>query len=74
VAELTAAVDANDSANIITGAIQIGSLVGQATLARGTLEAAFYAIFTTEQQTKYKLLLGGRYLVNRYRPQSSNEM
>jgi len=55
---LTTAVEANDAAGISAAATQTGSLTSQEVLARGTAEAAFYAILTPAQQTTYKALGG----------------
>jgi Spy/CpxP family protein refolding chaperone len=51
---LETAVEANDSATISAQATQIGALTGQEVQARATAEAAFYAILTADQQTRYK--------------------
>jgi len=50
----------NDLTGINTVAAQIGSLTTQRVVAEGTADAAFYAILTSTQQTKYSTLkLGG---------------
>lgn len=54
---LTTAVEANSATGITTAANQIGTLAAGAEQAEGTAEAAFYALLTTDQQTKYKELL-----------------
>jgi Spy/CpxP family protein refolding chaperone len=41
---------------IAAAATQIGNLTGQQVLAQATADAAFYAILTTDQQTKYATL------------------
>ncbi len=56
---LETAVEANDTAIIAAQATQIGELTTQAISARATAEAAFYAILTADQQTKFKQLRGG---------------
>lgn len=56
---LETAVEANDTASIAAQAAQIGELTGQEVSARATAEAAFYAILTADQQTKFKQLPGG---------------
>jgi Spy/CpxP family protein refolding chaperone len=61
---LQTAIKANDLTGIITQATQIGSLTTQQVEAQAKGEAAFYAILTADQQTKYNQLhsvgLGGR--------------
>jgi Spy/CpxP family protein refolding chaperone len=61
---LQTAIKANDLTAIITQATQIGSLTTQQVEDQAKAEAAFYAILTTDQQTKYNQLhsvgLGGR--------------
>jgi Spy/CpxP family protein refolding chaperone len=59
---LETAVEANSPGGITTAATQIGTLTTQQFEAVGTANAAFYAILTADQQTKYKQLLGGGYL------------
>lgn len=58
---LQTAITSNDTASIGTASTQIGALTGQEVLAQATASAAFYAILTTDQQTKYETLgpLGG---------------
>jgi Spy/CpxP family protein refolding chaperone len=58
---LKTAITANDTATIGTDSTQIGSLTGEEVLAQSTASAAFYAILTADQQTKYETLgpLGG---------------
>ena len=51
---LEAAIEANDTGAIAAQAAQIGTLTGQEIQARAAADAAFYAILTSEQQTKYK--------------------
>jgi Spy/CpxP family protein refolding chaperone len=53
---LQTAVLANDTKGIGAAAAQIGTLTGQQVLADATADAAFYAILTTDQQTKYATL------------------
>ena len=48
------AVEANDASSIATQSAQVGTLTGQEVQARATAGAAFYAILTAEQQTKFK--------------------
>ena len=61
---LEAAIKTNSLTGIITQATQIGSLTTQRVEAQAKAEAAFYAILTPDQQTKYSELhsvgLGGR--------------
>jgi Spy/CpxP family protein refolding chaperone len=58
---LQTAITSNDAANIGIASTQIGNLTGQEVLAQATASAAFYAILTADQQTKYETLgpLGG---------------
>jgi Spy/CpxP family protein refolding chaperone len=56
---LKTAIEANDTATIAAQATQIGELTTQEISARATAEAAFYAILTADQQTKFKQLRGG---------------
>jgi Spy/CpxP family protein refolding chaperone len=58
---LQTAIKSDDTATIGTEATQIGTLTGEEVLAQATASGAFYAILTTEQQTKYETLgpLGG---------------
>jgi len=53
---LQTAIKSNDTATIGTQATQIGALTGQEVLAQATGSAAFYAILTTDQQSKYDTL------------------
>jgi Spy/CpxP family protein refolding chaperone len=61
---LQTAIKTNDLTGIITQATQIGNLTTQQVEAQAKAEAAFYAILTTDQQTKYNQLhsvgIGGR--------------
>jgi Spy/CpxP family protein refolding chaperone len=61
---LEAAIKSNSLTGIITQATQIGSLTTQQVEAQANAEAAFYAILTPDQQTKYSELhsagVGGR--------------
>jgi Spy/CpxP family protein refolding chaperone len=50
---LKTAVQANDLTGIVTQATQIGSLTAQQVEIQAKAEAAFYAILTADQQTKY---------------------
>jgi Spy/CpxP family protein refolding chaperone len=50
---LQAAIKSNDTAKISTLATQIGALTSQEVLAQATASAAFYAILTALQQSKY---------------------
>jgi Spy/CpxP family protein refolding chaperone len=58
---LQTAITSNDAATIGTDATQIGALTGEQVLAQATGSAAFYAILTPDQQSKYTTLgpLGG---------------
>jgi Spy/CpxP family protein refolding chaperone len=58
---LQTAIQSDDTATIGTEAAQIGTLTGEEVLAQATASGAFYAILTTEQQSKYETLgpLGG---------------
>ena len=56
---LSDAVKKNDGAAIDTLAITTGTLSGQLTSIESKAEAAFYAILTTDQQTKYNAMPGG---------------
>jgi len=58
---LQTAIKSDDVTAIGTDAAQIGSLNGQEVLAQATASAAFYAILTADQQSKYDTLgpLGG---------------
>ncbi len=53
---LQTAIESNDVAAITTQAAQIGSLTTQEVESRAKADAAFYAILTADQQTKYKQL------------------
>jgi Spy/CpxP family protein refolding chaperone len=55
---LTAAVHANETATIDTAAAQIGTFEGQLMDIRSKAQAAFYAVLTQDQQTKYTSLHG----------------
>jgi Spy/CpxP family protein refolding chaperone len=61
---LQTAIKANDLTGIITQATQIGNLTTQRVEDEAKADAAFYAILTADQQTKYNQLhsvgLGGR--------------
>jgi Spy/CpxP family protein refolding chaperone len=61
---LQTATKANDLTGIVTQATQIGNLTTQQVEDQAKAEAAFYAILTADQQTKYNQLhslgLGGR--------------
>jgi hypothetical protein len=54
---LTTAVEANSTSGIAAAANQIGTLTAGEIQAEGAAEAGFYAVLTTDQQTKYKELL-----------------
>ena len=58
---LQAAIKVNDVNAIGSEATQIGALTGEEVQAQATASGAFYAILTTDQQTKYDTLgpLGG---------------
>jgi Spy/CpxP family protein refolding chaperone len=58
---LKTAITTNDTTTIGADATQIGTLTGEEVLAQATASAAFYAILTSDQQTKYETLgpLGG---------------
>ena len=62
-AALQTAVQKNDSAGIAAAATQIGTLTVQQVVAQAKADAAFYAILTPDQQTKFAALkaagLGG---------------
>jgi Spy/CpxP family protein refolding chaperone len=53
---LQTAIKSNDTATIGTESTQIGTLTGQEVLAQATASAAFYAILTADQQSKYDTL------------------
>ena len=61
---LQTAIKSNDLTGIMTQATQIGSLTTQQVEDRAKADAAFYAILTPDQQTKYNQLhdagVGGR--------------
>jgi len=61
---LQTAIKANDLTGIVTQATQIGNLTTQRVEDEAKADAAFYAILTADQQTKYNQLhsvgLGGR--------------
>jgi Spy/CpxP family protein refolding chaperone len=58
---LQAAIKSNDVATIGTESTQIGTLTGEEVQARSTASAAFYAILTVDQQSKFDTLgpMGG---------------
>jgi len=58
---LQTAITSNDTATIDADATQIGTLTGEEVLDQATASAAFYAILTADQQSKYETLgpLGG---------------
>ena len=53
---LQTAIKSDDTATIGTEATQIGTLTGEEVLAQATASGAFYAILTTDQQSKYETL------------------
>jgi Spy/CpxP family protein refolding chaperone len=53
-------VQANNTSGISAQAAQIGTLTTQEVEATATANAAFYALLTPDQQTKYNTLGGGR--------------
>jgi Spy/CpxP family protein refolding chaperone len=55
---LATAVKANDTATIDTVTAQVGTFEGQLMDIRSKAQAAFYAILTADQQTKYTSLHG----------------
>jgi Spy/CpxP family protein refolding chaperone len=55
---LSAAVKGNQTATIDTVAAQIGSLHAQTSSVQSKAQAAFYALLTADQQTKYDSLPG----------------
>lgn len=57
-AALNTAIKGNDSAGIATAANTIGTLTAQMTTNNGKAQAAFYAILTPDQQTKYHVGAG----------------
>jgi Spy/CpxP family protein refolding chaperone len=56
---LKTAILANSSADIAAAATQIGDLTTERVTAEATADAAFYAILTPDQQTKYTTLKPG---------------
>jgi Spy/CpxP family protein refolding chaperone len=56
---LTAAIKKNDAASIESLAVAAGTISGQLTAIQSKAEAAFYAILTADQQTKYDSMPGG---------------
>ena len=56
-ATLQTAIQSNDTATITAQATVIGNLTAQQIEASANAEASFYAILTSDQQTKYKQLL-----------------
>jgi Spy/CpxP family protein refolding chaperone len=56
-ATLQTAIQNNDAGSITTQATQIGTLTTQEVEARAAAQAAFYALLTADQQTKYKQLM-----------------
>jgi Spy/CpxP family protein refolding chaperone len=57
---LRAAVQANNTTQIDQLATQIGSFTAQITAAESKADAAFYALLTAEQRTRYDAVGGGR--------------
>lgn len=57
---LTAAIKANTTATIDSLSTQIGALNGQITAAQSKASAAFYALLTAEQRTRFDAVDGGR--------------
>ena len=55
-ATLETAIKANDAAGISTQAAAIGTFTAQEVQAQGTADAAFFAILTADQQSKYDTL------------------
>ncbi|MFZ0593235.1 MAG: Spy/CpxP family protein refolding chaperone [Bryobacteraceae bacterium] len=53
---LKTAIENNDTAGITAQATQIGTLTTQEIEGRAQAQAAFYALLTSDQQTKYKQL------------------
>jgi len=53
---LNAAVEANDANGIASAAAEIGTLTTQEVQGQATADAAFYAILSNDQQTKYKAM------------------
>ena len=58
---LETAIEANDTTAISTQTTLIGTLTAQTLLARATAQAAFYALLTADQKTKYATLHSGHY-------------
>jgi Spy/CpxP family protein refolding chaperone len=58
--EMQTAVKANDLASIERYATQIGTATGEMTSVEARAQAAFYALLTAEQKTKYDQMPGGR--------------
>ncbi len=56
---LKTAIKANTTATIDSLSAQLGTYSGQITDVQSKAQAAFYAILTTDQQTKYDSLPGG---------------
>ena len=56
-ASLLTAIEGNDTATIATLSATLGGLHGQDIQARAVASAAFYAILTTDQQTKFVQIL-----------------
>lgn len=56
---MTTAVQSNATATIDQLATSIGTTLGQITALQSKADAAFYAILTSDQQAKYKVLGGG---------------
>jgi hypothetical protein len=57
---LKAAVQANNTTQIDQLSTQIGTFSGQITAAESKAEAAFYALLTADQKTRYDAVGGGR--------------
>lgn len=57
---LTTAIKGNATASIDSLSTQIGSLNGQITAAQSKASAAFYALLTAEQRTRFDAVDGGR--------------
>jgi Spy/CpxP family protein refolding chaperone len=61
---LETAVEANDTAGIASAAAQLGTLDSRQIQAHASADAAFFAVLTADQQTKYRELIaqgpGGR--------------
>lgn len=55
---LTTDIENNDTSGISTEAAAIGTLVGQVVEAKANADAAFYALLTPTQQTKFTSLKG----------------